>query len=85
MDDRAESSSVKFLVVRDNQLGEWFDSSKNNVASVLSSLNEPGFEKRLYTLAARDSRKGTHTARSRVSKFSGGTGSLSSSKDATYP
>lgn len=83
-DDRAQGPAIELRVIRDDELREWLLPSKNDVAAGLAANEEPCPSERIHAVTTRDARELGHTATTRVSKRSAGTGRLSSSSAAMY-
>ena len=80
--DGAKSSAVKLPMVRDNNLGEGIVVAKDDVASFLPPESKTGTLQGFYALTPGDPRQLAHTAITRTSKRSTGTGNPSSSRAA---
>jgi hypothetical protein len=82
--DGSERSTIQFWVIRYHHLREGLGATKNDVAAPLAPDDKSCTSQRLYTFSSRDAWQGAHTATSRASKRSGGTGRWSSSSAQIY-
>ena len=82
-DDGAECSPVQFFVVGNYQLREGFLATEDNVAAFLAREEKASLLQRLDAFSPRYPRQLAHTAITRTSKRSAGTGRPSSSNNIT--